>query len=135
MLSAGCGDLKAFFNIVPVGSRVYWVVCSNIFCIVSAEIHPKKGHKSWKSGERLIVTLGMIICVIKDGTLMIYSGGGHMGGINTLVNYVVGSGTFLTFEICVMVQYKALCVITYFVELGFEGRGFSPLFIIFEDMV
>jgi hypothetical protein len=62
-------------------------------------------------------------------------GGGHMGGINTLVNYVIGSGTVLSFEICVMVQYSALCVITDFIELGFEGGGFSPLFIIFEDVV
>jgi hypothetical protein len=58
-----------------------------------------------------------------------------MGGINTLVNYVIGSDTILSFEICVMVHYNALCVITDFVELGFEGRGFSPLFIVFEDVV
>jgi hypothetical protein len=66
---------------------------------------------------------------------MCYGGGGHMGGINTLVNYVIGSGAILLFEICVMVQYNAFFVITGFVELGFEGRGFSPLFIVFENMV
>jgi hypothetical protein len=73
--------------------------------------------------------------VVKDVTLMFYSGSGDMGGINTLVNYVISSGTILAFEICVMVQYIALCVIANFVKLGFEGRGFSPLFIFFEDMV
>jgi hypothetical protein len=73
--------------------------------------------------------------VIKDVTLMFYSGSGHMGGINTLVNYVIGSGTVLAFKICVMVQYNALCVIADFVKFGFEGRGFSQLLIFFEDMV
>jgi hypothetical protein len=77
----------------------------------------------------------MLEGVIKDGDLMFYSGSWHMGGINPLVNYVIGSGTVLAFEICVMVQYNALCVIAYFIKLGFEGRGFSPLFIFFEDMV
>jgi hypothetical protein len=80
---AGCGDLKAFFNIVPVGSRAYWVVCANVFWIMLAEIHPKKGCKRWKSGERLTVVLGVTTCVdgggfcyrvllsvIKDSTLM-----------------------------------------------------------------
>jgi hypothetical protein len=73
--------------------------------------------------------------VIKDVTLMLYSGSGDMGGINTLVYYDISSSTVLAFEICVMVQYNALCVISNFVKLGFEGRGFSPLFIFFEDMV
>jgi hypothetical protein len=48
-----------------------------------------------------------------------------MGGINTLVNYVISSDTVLLFEICVMVKYNALCVITNFVELGLKV-GASP---------
>jgi hypothetical protein len=103
---AGCGDLKAFFNIVPVGSRAYWVVCSNVFCMMSADIHPKKGRKSLKSGERLTVVLGIIACaevggfcylmlkgVIENVTLMVFGSGEHMGGINTLINDVISSST------------------------------------------
>jgi hypothetical protein len=105
---------------------------------MSAEIHPKKGRKSWKSGECLSdngfrydslcrwgggLLLLHVVGRHKDSTLMCY-GGGHMGGINTLVNYVIGSGIVLLFEICFMVQYNALCVITDVVELGFKGRGF-----------
>jgi hypothetical protein len=52
-----------------------------------------------------------------------------MGGINALINDVVSSSTILMFEIRVMVEYNALCVIADFIELGFEGRGVSPLFI------
>jgi hypothetical protein len=52
-----------------------------------------------------------------------------------LINYVIGGGTILAFEVCVMVQYNTLCVIANFVELVFKGGGFSPLFIFFEDMV
>jgi hypothetical protein len=35
----------------------------NLFCIMSADIHPKKGRKSWKSGEHLKVVLGVKTCV------------------------------------------------------------------------
>jgi hypothetical protein len=48
---------------------VYRVVCANVVCIMSAVVHPKKGHKSWKSGERLTAVLGMIACV--DGRLLL----------------------------------------------------------------
>jgi hypothetical protein len=64
-------------------------------------------------------------CVIKDVTLMFYSGSGHMGGINTLINYVIGGGTVLAFEICVMVQYNTLCVIATLLNWDFKV-GASP---------
>jgi hypothetical protein len=58
------------------------------------------------------------------------------GGINSLVNYVFSSSTILTFKIRVMVEYNALRVIADFIALlGFKGRGFSPLFIRFKDMI
>jgi hypothetical protein len=66
---------------------------------------------------------------------MFFGGGEHMGGTDTLVNYVISSSTILIFKIRVMVEYNALCVIADFIKLGFEGRGFSSLFIFFEDMV
>jgi hypothetical protein len=77
----------------------------------------------------------MLEGVIENVTLEFFGGGEHMGGINTLVNYVVSSSTILRFEIRVLVEYNALCVITAFIELGLEGRGYSPLISFFEDMV
>jgi hypothetical protein len=77
----------------------------------------------------------MLEGVIENVTLVFFGSGEHMGGINTLINDVVSSSTILTFEIRVMGEYNALCVIADFIELGFEGRGFSPLFIRFEDMI
>jgi hypothetical protein len=77
----------------------------------------------------------MLKSIIKGGTLICYSVGGHMSGINTLVDDVIGSGTVLMFEIGVMVEYNALRVTADVIELRFEGRGFSQLFLIFEDMV
>jgi hypothetical protein len=55
------GDLKAFFNIVPAGRRAYWVVCSNVFCMMSADIHPKKWCSCWKSGVCLTMVFGIIV--------------------------------------------------------------------------
>jgi hypothetical protein len=77
----------------------------------------------------------MLEGVLENVTLMFFGSGEHMGGISTLVNDVVSSSTILTFERGVMVEYNALCVITDFIELGFECRDFSPLFTCFEDMI
>jgi hypothetical protein len=59
-LSAGLGDLKAFLRIVPVGIRANWVVCSNVFLIVSTVIQPKRGCSRLKSGSLFTVGLGII---------------------------------------------------------------------------
>jgi hypothetical protein len=113
--------------------------------MMSADIHPKKGRKSLKSEERLTMVLGIMACAevgasaiscwIENVSLMVFVSGEHMGGINTLINDVISSSTILTCEIRVMVEYNALCVITDFIELGFECRDFSPLFTCFEDMI